>query len=290
MRAYISPYKIFNLSVDATESQIQEEKQRILERLKHYKPTDKVHISTAQLEKSTVLELLKDVGNYQSRQYHIAIYEDKKLLNFLEYGHLNYFRNPTDYPKIRDSAFAEFIALYFGYQYSETLLQAIKTQDEETLSLLSSDSLPMMEDFEEQCFQHANYYVGETIKELKQLQKKEELLYMSERELVSYLPNKKIELYNMLPDYFSSVRNLIGNEIYALSVVLINNYGRSDGASAMLQQGLKLKLDSSVRSNLERMLKKFSFQYQVPMFVWVALAAISFLFMLKYLETLFWNS
>lgn len=110
---------------------------------------------------------------------------------------------------------------------------------------------------------------------------------MSERELLSYLPNRTIELYNMLPDYFYAARNLIGNEIYQLSVVLTQNFGRSDGASAMLKQGLKLKLDETVRKNLEAMLGKFSFKYKVPTFIWVAFLAVAILFMMKYIETNF---
>ena len=114
----------------------------------------------------------------------------------------------------------------------------------------------MVGDFEEQCYRNANHYVENTIQELKDLQTKKELLHISERELLSYLPNRTIELYNMLPDYFYAARNLIGNEVYRLSIVLTQNFGRSDGASAMLKQGLKLKLDDTVRKNLESMLWK----------------------------------
>jgi hypothetical protein len=114
-----------------------------------------------------------------------------------------------------------------------------------------------------------------------------ELLHISERELLSYLPNKTIELYNILPDYFNVVRNLIATEIYSLSVVLIQNHGRSDGASAIIKQGLKLKVDESVRKNLESMHQKFSLKSQVPTFIWVALAAVSLLYIIKFLETTF---
>ena len=110
---------------------------------------------------------------------------------------------------------------------------------------------------------------------------------MSERELLSYLPNKTIELYNMLPDYFTGIRNKIGLEIYSLSVVLVQHHGRSDGASAMVKQGLKLKLDDQIRENLEDMLSKFSFKSQIPTFVWAAIAVVSLLYLIKFFETAF---
>lgn len=285
MSVYISPFKLFDLAPDVNDKVLHAHKNRILERVKHNKETDEVHIGNYRVLKEEVLKLLKELDNFYTRQYHIAIYEHKKLLNFLEYGHLNYFRSAQNLKTIQDADFLKFIAPYFGFQYGETLLQAIKTQDKETLALLAATSLPMVDDFEENCYKHANLYVESTIKELKNLQAKQDLPHMSERELLSYLPNRTIELYNMLPDYFYAARNLIGNEIYQLSLVLIQNFGRSDGASALLKQGLKLKLDNTVRRNLEAMLKQFSFKNKVPAFVWIAFLVVAILFMMKYIET-----
>jgi len=287
MPIYINPFKLFDLSLDADEATLKVHKSRVQERIQHNKETELVHIGHNKLPKHTVLKLLKELDNYQTRQFHLAIYEHKKLLNFLEYGHLNYFRNSQPLASTQDAEFFKFIGPYFGYQYGETLLQAIKTQDKETLSLLSATSLPMVGDFEDQCYKHANFYVESTIKDLKNLQDKQELNHMSERELLSYLPNRTIELYNMLPDYFYAARNLIGNEVYQLSIVLIQNFGRSDGASAMLKQGLKLKLDTTVRKNLESMLGKFSIKSKFPNFILIAIVFVAILFMMKYIETNF---
>ena len=289
MSVYFSPFKLFNLSVDSSEAILKSNRDHVIERIKYNSPDDIVQIGSTKIHKSEVLRLLKELDNYYTRQFHIAIFEYKKLLNFLEFGHLNYFRNDHKVETTKDSDFWKFIAPYFGRQYGETLLQAIKTKDKHTLNLLSSESLPMIGDFEERCYKHASLYIGNTIKELKELKEQNGLLHMSERELLSYLPNKTIELYNMLPDYFTSVRNLIGSEIYSLSVVLIQNHGRSDGASAMVKQGLKLKLDDSVRKNLESMLRNFSLKTQIPFFIWAALAVVSLLYILKFLETTFFS-
>ena len=287
MPIYTNPFKLFDLPLDVDEAALKTHQSRIQERMQHNEETELVYIGHNKLQKKTVLRLLKELANYQTRQYHIAIYEYKKLLNFLEYGHLNYFRNSQPLTAIQDADFFKFIGPYFGYQYGETLLQAIKTQDKETLSLLSATSLPMVGDFEDACYKHANYYVESTIKELKNLQEKQGLNHMSERELLSYLPNRTIELYNMLPDYFYAARNLIGNEVYQLSIVLTQNAGRSDGASIMLKQGLKLKLDTTVRKNLESMLGQFSIKSKFPNFILIAVVFIAILFMMKYIETNF---
>ena len=289
MPIYTNPFKLFDLPLDADEATLKTHQMRVQKGIQHNEATELVYVGHNKLRKDTVLKLLKELANYQTRQYHIVIYKYKKLLNFLEYGHLNYFRTSQPLGATQNADFFKFIGPYFGYQYGETLLQAIKTQDKETLSLLSETSLPMVGDFEDECYKDANYYVESTIKELKNLQDKQELSHMSERELLSYLPNRTIELYNMLPDYFYAARNLIGNEVYQLSIALTQSSGRSDGASIMLKQGLKLKLDKTVRKNLESMLGKFSVKSKFPNFIIIGIAFVAILFMIKYIETNFWG-
>jgi len=289
MPIYLSPFKLFNLSKDSSDAVLKANQEKVMRQLRHHSETELVFIGTTKIQKGEVLKLLRELDNFYTRSYHIAIFEYKKLLNFLEFGHLNYFRNDSKVPQPKDGEFLKFIAPYFGHQYGETLLQAIKTQDKETLSLLSAEALPMVGDFEDQCYKYANSYVESTITDLKELQSKKELVHMSERELLSYLPTGRIELYNMLPDYFYSARNLIGNEVYQLSVVLTQKFGRSDGASVMLKQGLKLKLDQAVRKNLESMLQNFSIKAKVPDFVWFAAIAVIALYVLKFLETTFFG-
>lgn len=286
---YISPFKLFNLDSDCTESAIRDNRMRVLYRIEDTASDEVVHLGSSKLKKSNIIQLLNELEDTTAKGYHQQIFLNKKLLNFLEYGHLNYFRKEADSSTAYEAGFWTFIAPYFGRQYGETLLQAVKTRDKDTLSLLSNEHLPMLGDFQEMCYQHANNYIFNTFEELQSLKGQQSLVHMSERELLSYLPNKTIEFYNMLPDYFTGVRNKIGAEIYSLSLVLVQNYGRSDGASAIVKQGLKLKLDDQIRKNLEEMLSKFTFKSQIPAFVWFALAAISLLYLIKFLETAFFS-
>ena len=107
---------------------------------------------------------------------------------------------------------------------------------------------------------------------------------MSEREILSHLPDKTIELYNLLPEYFAEMRNNIASEIHSLAVVLNNNHGRDDGAEAVLRQGLKLKLDQSLRQALEQLLKQHKITTQIPTWVLVGGGVILLLFLIKFIE------
>lgn len=290
MRTYISPYKIFELSPTADDLQVEHYRGHQLVKMMNHAPKAAIYFKGTKISKERVLELLEELSDPVKRQHHVRIFEHKKLLNFLEYGHLNYFRTPKLMAESQEEAFYQFIAPYFADQYSETLMQAIKTQDTETLQLLSKSSLPIVADFQDQCYRHANRYVQDTINTLKSLQKDAKVDQLSEHQLMAYLPNKTIELYNMLPDYFFVARNLIGNEVYQAALVLVQRFGRSDGATVLIQQGLKLRLDTTVRENLQDLLDRFKLRYKVPSFMVLGVLAVLLLFLVKYLENFFFVS
>jgi hypothetical protein len=208
----------------------------------------------------------------------------------LEYGHLNYFRVEQPIAGDQSDDFYQFIAPYFATQYSETLMQAIQTHDIETLKLLSNSNLPMVADFEEQYYHHVNRYVQSTIDTLKRLQKDVQVETLSENQLMAYLPNKTIELFNILPDYFLVARNLIGNEVYQAALIMSQRLGRNDSAAVLIRQGLKLRLDTTVRQNLQDLLDRFKLRYKVPSFIVFGIMAVLLLFFIKFLENTFFPS
>ncbi|MGH1335364.1 MAG: hypothetical protein ACRBFS_04490 [Aureispira sp.] len=287
MKAYLSPYKVFDLSPAATQLEVEQYRGRILMQLTNYGEKDTVHFNSTKMAKEVALQLLTELNDKELRSYHLEIFNNKKLLNFLEYGHLNYFRTKQPMGAHQKEGFYQFIAPYFADQYSETLIQAIKTQDTETLQILSKSTLPIVADFEDQCYRHANRYVQDTINTLKSLQKKFPIEPLSERQLMAYLPNKTIELYNMLPDYFFVARNLIGNEVYQAALVMSQQFGRNDSAAVLVRQGLKLRLDTTVRQNLQGLLDRFKLRYKVPNFMVLGIAAVLLLFLIQYLENTF---
>jgi hypothetical protein len=287
MSTYLSPYRIFELSPDASALQIEHQRGRLLVQLMNHTAQEEVYLNGHKMTKDRALGLLGELSEETTRAYHLKIYNNKKLLNFLEYGHLNYFRTQQPMGVSKEGGFYQFVAPYFADQYSETLMQAIKTQDTETLRLLSKSSLPIIADFEDQCYRHANRYVQDTINTLKSLQKDAKVNQLSEHQLMAYLPNKTIELYNMLPDYFYVARNLIGNEVYQAALVIAQRFGRSDGATVLLKQGLKLRLDKTVRQNLQDLLERFKLRYKVPSFLVIGTVAVLLLFFIKYLESFF---
>lgn len=288
---YINPFKLFHLSPNCTDGDIDRVVQETSEVLGNYPEDPKVYIYGSKYLRTQVESALLDIQDAEKRAFHEKLLDHKDLLNFLEYGHLGYFKSAQKVLQNEPKDFYQFLAPYFGYQYSESMLQAIKTNDEEILELLATETLPLETEKEQDYYGASNNYVQDTIKELRKLQERQELVSMSEREMTSHLSDNTIKLYNMLPDYFYATRNLIANEVYNLAMVMTTNYGRSDGAQTMLKQGLKLKLDETVKQNLEDLLDKYSFKMsRVPTWAILGVGIIILLFLMKYIETTFFAS
>ena len=284
MNAYQSPYRLFDLSIDATTAELAAYKERLLRSLQPYALNEDVYVWHSKVPKHLALQLIGELEDFEKRNHHQAIFQNKKLLNFLEYGQLNYFRSPQPSHLDYDADFYAFIAPYFAYQYGETLAQAIRTQHTEVLELLGQAALPRVGDFEEQCYHYANAYVEDTIQALRQLEEQPLVNDLSKKQLLGYLPNRTIELYNLLPDYFYAARNLIGNQVYQTALTLTQKFNRGDAAVVLINQGLKLRLDQSVRRNLEELNDNFKIRAKVPLSVVIAVVVIALLYALRYVE------
>ncbi len=285
---YINPFQLFELPMSSSANRILQNKTAIIEQLKTYAPLDKVQIKGSVVSKQKALNLLEELDNPHSRQHHITINKDRDLFHFLEFGHLNYFQKSQDNSPKKDAAFWEFVAPYFAYQYGEALVQALKSNDKKSISLLTQKPLSIGNGLEVECYEEAENYIKKTILTLQNLRESSQLSVISERELSSYLSNKMIESYNLLPPYFSHFRELLARESYYLAIAFLENHGRSGAATTILKQGLLLEIDQTTRQELEKLLQSFSFRSKIPTFVWVALAAISALYILKEMETIFY--
>lgn len=290
MNAYQNPYRLFDLSVEATATEIATYKERLVYSLQPYALEEEVYVRHSKVPKHLVLQLIGELEKFELRNHHQAIFHNKKLLNFLEYGQLNYFRSPKPSNLDYDADFYAFIAPYFAHQYGETLAQAIRTQNTEVLQLLGQTTLPRVAGFEEQCYEYANAYVEDTIQALQELQEQPLVNDLSKKQLLGYLPNRTIELYNLLPDYFYAARNLIGNQVYQTALALTQKFNRGDAAVVLINQGLKLRLDQSVRRNLEELNDNFKIRAKVPLSLILAVVIIALLYALRYLETNYWGN
>ncbi|MCH2043199.1 MAG: hypothetical protein MK212_03605 [Saprospiraceae bacterium] len=285
---YLNPFRIFDISYQNTvdPATVLRLHTEVTTQLSAYEREDTVYIRGNKMKKWQAEAVLADWLDDRTRAFHRKVLEIPFLYSFLEYGHLNYFGNHEEKHDLwnQDIEFAKFVFPYFADQYSNALLQAIKVQDKKELTTLLAAPPPKQTEYAAIYYNSVSEHISETISNLVELKQQQSLHYMSEREILSHLPDKTIELYNLLPEYFAEMRNNIASEIHSLAVVLNNNHGRDDGAEAVLRQGLKLKLDQSLRQALEQLLKQHKITTQIPTWVLVGGGVILLLFLIKFIE------
>ena len=286
---YINPYRLFAIDAEKfTPTDLVELKTNLRTRLAGYSEEELVTHNGTKLTKKTLFELLESLANPSVARLHHKISENAELYNFLEYGHLNYLYHRAAYAE--DTALMNFVAPYFAYQFSETLVQALKTSDRDVLKLLAGQSLPKISGDESAYYQATAQYIENTLDSLKKLEEDARLVYMTERELLSHLPDKTVELYNLLPDYFEEARNMIGHQVGVLSEQLWRDFGRRDGAKTLIDQALKLKLNLDLQQRLLQFKKMMTPEWnKVPIIIGIAGGVVALLFLMKWIEQVYFN-
>lgn len=284
---YHNPFKIFGISPNSVNSHSLSELKTILEHdFSSYKPHEEVFFRGSKIKLSDLKRIFGELENEGQRKLHEELLTHNDLINFLEYGHLGYFREISENAK--DENLMEFIAPYFAFQYSEAVIQAIKIGDKETVSLLSEQKLPQRPELEPIYFYDTEHYLNENLEELAQLKNDSKIFVMSERELSMQMSDKSIEVYNSLPDYFIPIRDRFALGLRAISETLMVQGGRREGAVILLKQALKLKLSEEISKDINSLLKQLSPGIRkLPLFLLLGLGIILLLFLMKWIETTF---
>ncbi len=193
-----------------------------------------------ELTKNDILNLFEDLKNSENLTYHTAVFADKVLLKFLEEFKIE--DNPqqvSDYdryaanavsrtrfannPVYNESAFVEFIGVYFKDAFQIILQRAIEKQDRNTVKLVMQNPRFMLYNQEFDAFSRI----------LLQLQGKEEdadgLQYRIENrqnytqeEVIAISNPNFIDCLNFLPDFFENFRDIYAISLINIGVVLYN--------------------------------------------------------------------
>ena len=281
---YHNPFQLFAVEPAELEPKLAAIEQDIRQRLQHIADdAEIVAIRNQRLRKGEWLFWLGQLAEPEKLAAHLEIAARRPLANFLEFGHLGFFEQPVD-TEFWGSAAAQFVRPFFIFQYAEALLQALKTQNERDMELLQRLPFELTQAEFDSYFGEISAYLTRTATDLKALSENQALTYLSERELMSHLPDTTINVYNYLPQQLSGVRNWIGDAVGRIAMYMSVQLGRPDGAIALVRQALKLKLDESLRRDLEQLLTTHKSRNRTPAWILIGVAAVLLLFFLKYLE------
>jgi len=284
---YYNPFKILGLTPDTfSESELNSAAEKLPSLQSD--SSGMVNIRGVKINRFELEKLIDELRDTDKRALHIALFHHNELMNFLEYGHPGYIKNRKQYTE--NKALMEFIAPYFAFQYSEVLVQAIKAQDIETLKLLAEQELPLKEALENEYYYDSKFYLQELLEEMDRLKDDQRIYIMSERELSMQVSDKSIELYNNLPDYFIPIRDEMAISLRNTSQVMAAQ-GRREGAAVLLKQASKLNLSQPLQKEVKSLQKQINpLMGKLPLFLMIGLGVIFLLFLIKWIESIFWPS
>ncbi len=279
---YISPFQTFGINPQEFAAQwpsIKKETQRYLQSYSLYAD---VNIKQTTATKQQFNKWMDELDAEQSREIHLQIYENVDLCRFLQAGELHLFANNS--LSSAPTAVIEYIKPFYLHQYADAWVRALQTNNEHELNLLKTQVIPYPLADILAYAQPIEDYLKKTIANLEALANSPQLSYISERELLSYLPDQTIATYNFLPDFLSNARNWLATAVGRLAMYMSVQLGRTDGAMIMIQQALKLNVDNDLKSDLQKLMVRHKKIGRPAAWIIVTISVIALLFLIQYIE------
>lgn len=222
--------------------------------------TQSILVNNKELTKSDIITLFDSLNNAQLLNIHLAIFNNKNLLGFLENSIIPSFFNFTDSQPLNTDEAINFISPYYKDVAWELINTAIKTKDNVVFCqfFLSQHLLNNEDTFEiyELVSKRLSAFAGQ----LKLLEKKiENKGRIIKKDIEALELKAHILLLNSLPNDFDKLRDDIACDINALGCDLINNsYNRFakdyffDAVSLNCSNAVKKHFNHNVLLSIQR--------------------------------------
>ena len=182
-----------------------------------------ITIKGQELNKSDCLKIIDELDNKDKKDFHLFIFQNKALNNFLSKGDLSFFQNykVESIYNLGDSI--DFISPYFAQQYEKALSKNFKKQQLSNVKHLLSVKPIVNKSHIDECYKSTYSVVKEIENEIIQTTKeiednKSPHINNEFQDLPEVIRTKvNIELLNLLPSYFQSLRNQLAQSIRFLA-------------------------------------------------------------------------
>ena len=236
---YISPFEMLQIA-DMTAANgldakaIKKAKKRLLHELELN--DGKVSwLGDYSLDKARALAVVDELDDEAKRRYHLAVYRNNHLLNFLTRGDIRHFLYQDDYFPCdteellhRELGFGTFLSKPFAKQYNRVLTRAIDERLLPVVEVLFDGRRWVEPEDDDQCFEGASKRVGDIVEEMRAIVRGGSSRKVSLREIEVFLREHSLpELFNLLPVHFASYQGEIVKELRFLAISCFNDHGDS---------------------------------------------------------------
>lgn len=231
MMHYINPFKLLNIQADNLSEidplTIRKAKKNLLANIE-LNDNEAINYNGVEITKSACLSIIDELDDKNKKEFHFFIFKNSLLNDFLFDGDLDFFK----YFKVESiytlPEFILFISPYFSFQYDKSLSKNFKKQNFSDVKLLLSIKPIVHETYLEKIYNSTYIAVkeveSEVIQIIKDIENKKSPYIKLNFNGLSELINRKvnIQLINILPAYFNSLRNQLAQTIRNLARDLNN--------------------------------------------------------------------
>jgi tetratricopeptide (TPR) repeat protein len=236
---YISPFEMLQIA-DSTVANgpdlkaIQQAKKRLLHELELN--DGKVSwLGDYPLDKARAIAVVDELDDEAKRRYHVAVYRNNHLLNFLTRGDIRHFLYRDDYFPCdteellqRELGFRTFLSKPFAKQYNRVVTRAIDDRRLSVVEVLFDGRRWVEPEDDDQCFDGASKRVGDVVEEMRAIVRDCTSRKVSLREIEDFLHKNSLpELFNLLPIHFASYQGDIVKALRFLAISCFNDHDDS---------------------------------------------------------------
>ena len=187
------------------------------------------------LDKARALAVVDELDDEAKWPYHVEIFRNKPLLNFLTRSDIQHFLYSDDYfPRNteerlhQEPEFRKFLSEPFARQYNRVLTRAIEQQRLAVCEVLFDGRRWVEPEDTDLCFEGASKRVGDIVEAMRSKARDGCSRKVGLREMQDFLRERSLpELFNLLPVHFASYQGDIVAELRSLAISCFNEHDDS---------------------------------------------------------------
>lgn len=259
---YINPFDLLNIQSenlsDIDSSTIRRAKKNLLADIE-LSDNDTINHNGIELTKSDCIRAIDDLDHKDKNEFHYFIFKNPDLNSFLTNGNLRFFKTYKSESIYKLPEFLDFISPFFTFQYDKQLSLNYKKRNIDNVKLLLSTKPITNEDSRELCFKGTYTTIKEIENEIIALNKnitdkKSTFIENNFNGLATLIAKKvEVELLNILPIYFQSLRNSLAQTIRNLARDINNDpYNNYKPAYEIIDIANNVSTDGLIKQTISK--------------------------------------
>lgn len=257
---YVNPYQLLNISAtDLDEEEIplepktlQRQRKRVLQEIELEDGTLS-WMPALRIDRSRAISLLDELSDDELAWYHLYVYRDPKLLDFLSTGaHAHFLVDASASPLDAieqvdgDPAFREWLGQYFAPQFDGVMSKAIAAANIELIEALAGGRRWVSAAQTDRCFEGARRAVARLLTPLKTLADEADERLVTAAEVQAVLDKAALaKCLDTLPVQFRDLQSEAGEAIRTIALACNNEHGDPEEAEKVLHCADALRFKSA---------------------------------------------